>query len=123
MDPELYRKETPMARFRFTPTLFTKDMATGMSPQEASDAANAALDAELADCTVVKGYIDMTMGFVMTELESGSRETHQALLYGVEPIEVKCEHPEDHLVTFPNYPGQAQCGKCGVKLKAKWEAE
>lgn len=82
-----------------------------------SDIANAKLERE-----GVRVYGDDTQLYSWTS-QKLPKDTHQALLVGIEELPKKEHvHSPDLLKMFNEYSLQNSiCHRCGVKLKAKWE--
>lgn len=89
-----------------------------------ADKANALLQAHLATLPRVYGMINESYANAFDSIKNSQFNTHTALLWGITEIEKKeCEHAPifinktDSKMLLQNM----SCGKCGVKLKAKWE--
>jgi hypothetical protein len=87
---------------------------------DAVDLGNAYLDKLFKDAVRVYGHCDNT---VWGNEKHGA--THKAVLIGIEEIEPKtCDHKIVVIAEGINGPLENVvwgCGKCGKKLKAKWE--
>lgn len=112
-------------KFRFTPEMFNAFFsypAQANSTGAMAALANQALDAHLA--ALPKVYIsDQDMGWRVGFPRPES--THSGVIFNIEELPKKeCEHEPLFIMdelrqAFVPF----KCGKCGVRLKSKWEAE
>jgi hypothetical protein len=126
-------------KFRFKPEDF---FGRFPNAEGAAEAAQIALDKAIAAAPVVYGYGETPQASSLWNMnKSCSRYTHKAVLFNIEEIEKKpCEHEPSYTLSgitqdtlsnitqaghssiLTNVAAKIVCSKCGITLKARWEA-
>jgi hypothetical protein len=118
-----------VTKFRFKPEDFHGGMKyESVSPHYSAFRANELLDKAIAKCPVIYGTPAIA---AWGRLDS--TDTHKAVLFNIEEIEKKpCEHEPSYTLSgitqagnssiLTNVAAKIVCSKCGITLKARWEA-
>jgi hypothetical protein len=118
-----------MTKFRFKPEDFS-GYYKHITPSDAmANIANELLDKAIAEAPVVYG--DRTK--VDWTVDAYPADTYKSVLFNIEEIAKKdCEHEPSYTLSgitqagnssiLTNVAAKIVCSKCGISLKARWEA-
>jgi hypothetical protein len=121
-----------VTKFRFKPEDFTiLDVING--PQDIASKANLLLDKAIAEAPVVYGHSNDTITEWLMSTEMSMHYTHKAVLFNIEELAKKdCKHEPSYTLSgitqsgnssiLTNVAAKIVCSKCGITLKALWEA-
>jgi hypothetical protein len=129
-----------VTKFRFKPEDFTiLDVING--PQDIASKANLLLDKAIAEAPVVYGHSNDTITEWLMSTEMSMHYTHKAVLFNIEELAKKdCKHEPSYTLSgitqdtlsgitqagyssiLTNVATKIVCSKCGITLKARWEA-